>query len=256
MTSYCFLALTVSPSCSNAGPSECICVHVELTNLTLTLHSCWTAQQRRVWPITMRQSCRGVVRRDSRKSTTCSKCSRPKFSSCRRFVCLHLQRGWNRHTGASDLQNIADFVFPGGPASTQRGWTDGLASWITLQCLPPLLRHPHGGHPRGWEASEHPVSLQHQQRQVKGTTKSAMKQTKSTSFSYWQTVSVFRLIEALTKELRSKEALITELSGEKTALTQRVGELEGQVEELSSSLLQKDKDVEVYAHFIHALDDT
>ncbi len=67
---------------------------------------------------------------------------------------------------------------------------------------------------------------------------------------------MFRLIEELTKELRSKEALITELSGENTALTQRVGELEGQVEELSSSLLQKDKDVEVYAHFIHALDDT
>lgn len=58
-----------------------------------------------------------------------------------------------------------------------------------------------------------------------------------------------RLIEELTKELRSKEALITELSGEKTTLTQRVGELEVQVQELSSSLLQKDKDVEVDTHF-------
>lgn len=57
-----------------------------------------------------------------------------------------------------------------------------------------------------------------------------------------------RLIEELTKELRSKEALITELSGEKTTLTQRVGELEVQVQELSSSLLQKDKDVEVEKH--------
>ena len=57
---------------------------------------------------------------------------------------------------------------------------------------------------------------------------------------------VFRLIEELTTELRSKEAVITELSGEKTTLTLRVGELEGQVHELSSSLLQKDKDVEVY----------
>lgn len=57
---------------------------------------------------------------------------------------------------------------------------------------------------------------------------------------------MFRLIEELAKELRSKEALITELSGEKTTLTLRVGELEGQVQELSSSLLQKDKDVEVY----------
>ncbi|KAM3604183.1 uncharacterized protein V6R79_007437 [Siganus canaliculatus] len=55
-----------------------------------------------------------------------------------------------------------------------------------------------------------------------------------------------RLIEELSKELRSKEALITELSGEKATLTLRVGELEGQVQELSSSLLQKDKDVEFY----------
>lgn len=59
---------------------------------------------------------------------------------------------------------------------------------------------------------------------------------------------MFRLIEELSKELRCKEALITELSGEKTTLTLRVGELEVQVEELSSSLLQKDKDVEVYTH--------
>ncbi|XP_068605286.1 myomegalin-like [Brachionichthys hirsutus] len=55
-----------------------------------------------------------------------------------------------------------------------------------------------------------------------------------------------RLIEDLTKELRSKEGLVAELSGEKTALAVRVEELEGQVEELSSSLLQRDKDVEFY----------
>nr|XP_020471629.1 myomegalin-like [Monopterus albus] len=55
-----------------------------------------------------------------------------------------------------------------------------------------------------------------------------------------------RVIEQLTKELHSKEALITDLSREKTTLTRRVGELEGQVQELSSSLLQKDKDVEFY----------
>lgn len=60
---------------------------------------------------------------------------------------------------------------------------------------------------------------------------------------------VFRLIEELSKELRSKEALITELSGEKSTLTQKVGELEVQVQELSSSLLQKDKDVEVHFFF-------
>lgn len=58
--------------------------------------------------------------------------------------------------------------------------------------------------------------------------------------------SAFRLIEELTKELRTKEAHITELCGEKTTLTLRVEELEGQVQELSSSLLQKDKDVEVH----------
>ena len=63
------------------------------------------------------------------------------------------------------------------------------------------------------------------------------------------TVFAFRLIEELTKELRSKEALITELHGEKTTLTLRVGELEGQVQELSSSLLQKDKDIEVFLAF-------
>ncbi|XP_053738820.1 myomegalin-like isoform X7 [Synchiropus splendidus] len=55
-----------------------------------------------------------------------------------------------------------------------------------------------------------------------------------------------RVIEELSRELRSKDALITELTGEKITLTHRVGELEGQVQELSSTLLQKDKDVEFY----------
>uniref|UniRef100_A0A1A7YGJ6 Phosphodiesterase 4D interacting protein n=1 Tax=Iconisemion striatum TaxID=60296 RepID=A0A1A7YGJ6_9TELE len=55
-----------------------------------------------------------------------------------------------------------------------------------------------------------------------------------------------RLIEDLTKELRCKEALVSELCGEKKTLTLRVEELEEQVQELSSSLLQKDKDVEFY----------
>ncbi|CAL8312430.1 unnamed protein product [Gadus morhua 'NCC'] len=54
------------------------------------------------------------------------------------------------------------------------------------------------------------------------------------------------LIEQLMSELRSKEGLMAELTGERTVLTERVEELEGQVEELSSSLLQKDKDVEFY----------
>ncbi|CAL8367691.1 unnamed protein product [Boreogadus saida] len=54
------------------------------------------------------------------------------------------------------------------------------------------------------------------------------------------------LIEQLVSELRSKEGLMAELTGERTVLTERVEELEGQVEDLSSSLLQKDKDVEFY----------
>ncbi|RVE61792.1 hypothetical protein OJAV_G00174150 [Oryzias javanicus] len=55
-----------------------------------------------------------------------------------------------------------------------------------------------------------------------------------------------RLIEELTKEIRSKDVLITELREEKMTLNNRVGELEGQVQELSATLLQKDKDVEFY----------
>lgn len=54
---------------------------------------CSTARQRRVLPITMKQSCRDDVKRGSRKSTTCSKCLRPKFSSCRRFVQSQHQEG-------------------------------------------------------------------------------------------------------------------------------------------------------------------
>lgn len=54
-----------------------------------------------------------------------------------------------------------------------------------------------------------------------------------------------RVIEELTSALRSKEAMITELSGQKSVLTLRVGELEGEVEDLSSSLLQKESDAEV-----------
>lgn len=57
---------------------------------------------------------------------------------------------------------------------------------------------------------------------------------------------MLRLIEELTKKLQVKEAFITELSGAKKTLTLKVGELEMQVHELHSSLLQKDKDVEVY----------
>ncbi|KAK6302957.1 hypothetical protein J4Q44_G00273120 [Coregonus suidteri] len=55
-----------------------------------------------------------------------------------------------------------------------------------------------------------------------------------------------RVIGELTSALRCKEAMITELSQQKSALTLRVGELEGQVEDLSSSLLQKESDAEFY----------
>lgn len=167
--------------------------------LTLVyLFSRLTAQQRRAWPITMRQSCRDDVRRDSRKSTTCSKYLRPRFSSCRRFVRSHLQLvETDAHTLRFTNHNcFYACVFPGGPASTQRGWADGLASWIALPHLPPLPRHPHGGHPRGREASEHPVPFQHQQRQVQNTkkissTSTDIKQTKFTSPSHWQYLCLY-----------------------------------------------------------------
>ncbi|XP_038859141.1 myomegalin-like [Salvelinus namaycush] len=55
-----------------------------------------------------------------------------------------------------------------------------------------------------------------------------------------------RVVEELTCALRCKEALITELSGQKSVLALKVGELEGQVVDLSSSLLQKERDAEFY----------
>lgn len=134
--------------------------------------------------------------------------------------------------------------FSGGPASTQWGREDGLPGRISVSRLPPLPWHPYGGRPRGWETSKNPVPSRHHQRQVsKHCNLQAIKLHLSVSLT--NGLYVFRLIEELSKELRSKEALITELSGEKSTLTRRVGELEVQVQELSSSLLQKDKDVEV-----------
>ncbi|XP_070988580.1 myomegalin-like isoform X9 [Oncorhynchus clarkii lewisi] len=55
-----------------------------------------------------------------------------------------------------------------------------------------------------------------------------------------------RVVEELTCALRCKEALITELSGQKSILALKVGELEGQVVNLSSTLLQKERDAEFY----------
>lgn len=78
----------------------------------------------------------------------------------------------------SDPHRAADFtvttvtawrVLPGGPACAQRGRADGFTGWITVPCLPDVPRHPHGGHPRGWEASQNPVTFQHHQRQVSDT---------------------------------------------------------------------------------------
>lgn len=87
------------------------------------------------------------------------------------------------------------------------------------------------------------------QNTFSASTTNIIEQSKSTSLPHCFYLCVIRLIEELTKELCSKEVLITELSGEKTTLTFRVDELEGQVQELSSSLLQKDKDVDVCLHF-------
>ncbi|KAL0966449.1 hypothetical protein UPYG_G00295440 [Umbra pygmaea] len=55
-----------------------------------------------------------------------------------------------------------------------------------------------------------------------------------------------RVIEELNSALCCKEALITELTGEKAVLTRRVGELEEHVQDLSSSLQQKERDAEFY----------
>lgn len=67
-----------------------------------------------------------------------------------------------------------------------------------------------------------------------------------TSLSPLLSFSSCRVVEELTCALRCKEALITELSGQKSVLALKVGELEGQVVDLSSSLLQKERDAEVY----------
>lgn len=64
------------------------------------------------------------------------------------------------------IHNYFFVCFAGGPASTQWGWEDGLTGWITLPRFPSFFRHRHGGDPRRREAPKHPVSIQHQQRQV------------------------------------------------------------------------------------------
>lgn len=113
----------------------------------------WTAQQQSACPITMKQSCRDAAGRDSRKSTTWSKCSRPRFSSCRRSVCSLPLLVEVTHGGLGCANhNCACACISGGPASAQRGRADSLAGWIALQRLPPFSRRTHGGHPRGQEA--------------------------------------------------------------------------------------------------------
>ncbi|KAJ8409485.1 hypothetical protein AAFF_G00228860 [Aldrovandia affinis] len=55
-----------------------------------------------------------------------------------------------------------------------------------------------------------------------------------------------RVIEELTLALRSKEALIMELMDERGFLRGRVGQLESQVQDLSTSLQQKERDAEFF----------
>ncbi|KAJ8357203.1 hypothetical protein SKAU_G00199970 [Synaphobranchus kaupii] len=55
-----------------------------------------------------------------------------------------------------------------------------------------------------------------------------------------------RVIEELTLALRSKEALIVELTDERGFLRGRVGQLENQVQDLSTSLQQKERDAEFF----------
>lgn len=177
----------------------------------------------------------------------------------------HAASAWDQNSasaGGSSNRNVMvlklawckkkSWLFPrvlrsGSPASTQRGGEDGLTGWIAVPLLPPLLEHRDGGRPRWREASQKSVTCQQQQRQVENS-KPAVKQTERNP-TFTDRLSALRLIEELTKKLQAKEVLITELSGEKTTLTLKVGELEVQVQELHSSLLQKDKDVEVSQFF-------
>ncbi|KAJ8376154.1 hypothetical protein SKAU_G00067340 [Synaphobranchus kaupii] len=55
-----------------------------------------------------------------------------------------------------------------------------------------------------------------------------------------------RVIEELTQALHSKEALITTLTGEKAHLHEREGELKDQLQDLSASLQQKERDSEFF----------
>ncbi|KAI1891486.1 hypothetical protein AGOR_G00144310 [Albula goreensis] len=55
-----------------------------------------------------------------------------------------------------------------------------------------------------------------------------------------------RLIDELTQSLHSKEVLITTLTDEKAHLHERVGELEDQVQDISASLQQKERDSEFF----------
>ncbi|XP_036410662.1 myomegalin-like isoform X2 [Megalops cyprinoides] len=55
-----------------------------------------------------------------------------------------------------------------------------------------------------------------------------------------------RVVEELTRALRSKEALIAELTDERGLLQERVGHLESQVQDLSASLQQKERDAEFF----------
>lgn len=72
------------------------------------------------------------------------------------------------------IVTVCVFTLLGGPASTQRGGEDGLAGWITVPHIPPLLGHLHGGHPKRREASQNFVTFKQQQRQV-GNSKPAVK---------------------------------------------------------------------------------
>ncbi|XP_030630521.1 myomegalin [Chanos chanos] len=55
-----------------------------------------------------------------------------------------------------------------------------------------------------------------------------------------------RIIEELTAAVHSKERAIRELTEERSSLRERVGELEDQLQDLSSTLLQKERDAEFY----------
>lgn len=116
-------------------------------SLTGLFYECLTEQQQSAWPTTMKKRCRDAVMRGSRRSNKCSKCSRPRSSSCRRLNSVLDEPPSHIRTATRAIFTRACFcvcIFPGGPVSTQWGCQVGLVIWVTRPRLQPLQRCNHG----------------------------------------------------------------------------------------------------------------